>query len=116
MGAGEPRGRRFALSAASAVRGNQSHQLGYQRIEMVTHHRPDQIEAYVAVAVDEAVAHAGDVAPGNFGMSDLCGSRNLACSLADNFHRSNDRVLVSRFRSSPAFAARSEANFGIEGH
>jgi hypothetical protein len=24
--------------------------------------------------------------------------------------------LVSRFRSSPEFAARSEANFGIEGH
>src|SRR5262249_2612965 len=25
-------------------------------------------------------------------------------------------MLVSRFRSSPEFAARSEANFGIEGH
>jgi hypothetical protein len=27
-----------------------------------------------------------------------------------------EMVLVSRFRSSPNFAARSEANFGIEGH
>src|SRR5262249_9911377 len=42
--------------------------------------------------------------------------RNRPPTAVHSGKRDNSTQLVSRFRSSPEFAARSVANFGIEGH
>jgi hypothetical protein len=42
-----------------------------QRIKMVASDCPNNVEPHLAIPVDEAMAHAGDVTPRDFGMSGL---------------------------------------------
>jgi len=65
---------------------------------MLPHDGPDNIKPHFAITVDEAVAHAGDVAPGNAGEGALCGGGDLAGRLADDLQRSNDRILMETTR------------------
>jgi len=79
-----PLGRPFMSSAAAVAVGNETSHCVDQRIEVVTKHNPDKVEAHVAVAVDEPVAHAGDFSPWDIGMRGFGGSRDSASRLAQN--------------------------------
>jgi hypothetical protein len=67
----------LALPAPFGLVGNESRQFGYQWIEIVAQNLPHDIESYLAITVNEPVAHAGDVAPRDFGMTSLRGGRDL---------------------------------------
>ena len=61
---------------------------------MLANHAPNEVEPNIDVAVDEAVAHAYDVAPRYIGMADFHVGRNLVGGLADHFKRANHGILV----------------------
>ena len=49
-------------------------------------------------------------------ITDFCARHSSHCVQTAEECTDAERRLVSRFRSSPEFAAHSDANFGIEGH
>jgi hypothetical protein len=76
-------------------------------------HHPHEVETHLAIAVDEAVAHARDLAPGNFRMRGLRDGGNLARRLAENLQCSNGRVLVQPARKKSRFVEPFDKFLGI---
>jgi hypothetical protein len=70
---------------------------------MLAHDCPDNIESYVAVAMDQAMPHAGNVAPGDLGICGLGLGGDFACRLAENLQRPNDSVLMQAARNKGCF-------------
>ena len=64
--------------------------------EMLVRHLPNEIEANISVAVDEAMAHSDDLPPRDIGIASFRIGGDLAGRLTKHFERANDRILVQR--------------------
>jgi hypothetical protein len=61
---------------------------------MLMHHLPNEIEANIAVTMDEAVAHSYDLPPRDVGIACFRVGGDLTARLAEYFKRANDRILM----------------------
>src|SRR5208337_3022919 len=103
------------MNSWSAFVGKERCQLEEQRAETVAQDHPDQIEAYFPVAVDKTVAHARDFAPRDFRMGSSGCRRELSRRLAENFQRSNSRILVQPARKKSGLVEFSDKALRITG-
>src|SRR6185436_10451897 len=81
-------------STVLTAAGHDIHQTGNQRNEMLVRNLPNEIEANIAIAVDESMTHAYDLPPRDIGIASFRIGGDLAGCFAKYFERANDRILV----------------------